>query len=188
MDFEKLLKDSWEKYLPQFVNLILFTFVGTVLCVTVILIPVVMPGMAIGFLGYVRDGRKPEFSDLWTHWDKYIPVLFLMIVAGFLTMIGFMLFIIPGMLLSTIWLYSLYFIVDKDMGFWAAMKASQEAVKATGMGNNFVVFLLIGGINSLGSAAAFFGVVLTLPFTMLILTHAYLEASRKPQSVSNAPA
>jgi len=187
MDFEKLLKDSWDKYIPEIVNLILFAFVGMLLCMTVILIPVAMAGMAIGFLGYVRDGRKPEFSELWSHWDKYISVLLLMIIAGFIVAVGYMLFIIPGMLLSTIWLYSLYFVVDKDMGFWGAMKASQDAVKATGLGNNFVVFLLIAGINSLGSAAAGFGAILTFPFTMLLLTNAYLVASKTNQG-DNVPA
>jgi len=84
----------------------------------------------------VRDGRKPEFSDLWTHWDKFIPIVLLMIVMGILVSIGYALLIIPGVYLTVIWSYSLFYLVDQDKGYWEAMRASHEAVTQSGFGNS----------------------------------------------------
>jgi len=56
MDFARLLKDCWEPFLKEIVNLILFTLVGFVLCLTLVLIPTVAGGWTRGVLAYVRDG------------------------------------------------------------------------------------------------------------------------------------
>jgi len=181
MDIEKLLKDSWEKYIPEIVSLILFVFVGSILCITIILIPLVIAGMTEGFLRYAREGRKPELSDLWSRWDKFIAFLLLMIVAGALIMIGFMFLVIPGLLLCTLWMYSAFYIIDRDMGFWEAMETSRKTVMEAGLGENFVIFLIMGVLNSLGSALGGIGAILTAPYGLLLMANAYVSVSGETQ-------
>jgi len=177
MDVGQLLKESWDLFIADIVNLILFCLVGALLCITVIMIPVSIAGMVIGILGYVKDGRKPEFSDLWSHWDKFLPVLLMMIVMGILVMIGFMLLIVPGIFLMTVWMYALFFLVDNNMGFWEAMESSRKAVMEKGFGINFVILLLGTVINSIGSAVGGVGSILTAPFVLVFLACAYMEVA-----------
>ncbi len=177
MDIERLLRDSWEKYLKEIIQLVLFTLVGGFLCIFIITIPAVMKGFVVGFLGYVRDGRKPEFSDLWSHWDKFIPIVLLLIVMGILTAIGFALLIVPGVYLTVVWFYALFYLVDKDMGYWKAMGASRDAVMQSGFINHLVIVLIAWVLNALGSAAAGIGALFTAPFALILISHAYIEIS-----------
>lgn len=176
MDIAQLLKESWEKFIAEIVLLILFVLVGGLLCFTIILIPVVMTGMTRAFIGYVRDGRKPEYSDLWSHWDTFIQILLQFIVMGILLSIGFALFIIPGIFLMTIWMYAMFYLVDRNMGFWESMEASRNVVMESGIGMSFVLILIVSLINSVGGLVAV-GVLFTAPFTMVVLALAYIENS-----------
>ncbi len=176
MDFGKLLKTCWEPFLKEIVNLILFGLVGMVLCLTIVLIPTVAGGWTRGFLGYVREGKRPDFNLLW-NFDGYLQILLLMIVEGILISLGFMLLVIPGVILSVWWLYALFFLVDRNLGFWEAMSASRDAVSRTGFFNHFVVFLIVCVLNALGSALSGLGTLVTLPFTLVLLSQVYSDVS-----------
>lgn len=174
MDFEKLLKDSWELMLKEIVPLILFGLLGAVLCMTVILIPTVVAGFARGFLGFLRTGKAPEFSELW-NFEDFVQVLLLCVVAGTLISIGYMLLVVPGVFLNVWWLYALFFLVDKKMGFWAAMTASKDGVGKAGFVQHLIVFLILGVLNSIGSSLAGLGALVTMPFSMILLGLCYQE-------------
>ncbi|HUT55892.1 MAG TPA: hypothetical protein VM658_21050 [bacterium] len=174
MDFEKLLRGSWDHFVKDIVNLILFFLVGGVLCITIVLIPSVIAGFTRATLAYVRTGRKPEFTELW-NFNGYLETLLLMIIGGFLIMIGYCLLIVPGVILQIWWLYALFFIVDRRMGFWQAMSASKDAVSRTGLFNHFVVLLIAMVLNGLGSAVSGLGALVTTPFVMIMLALVYLD-------------
>jgi len=174
MDFTKLLKECWDSFLKEIINLILFTLVGVILCLTLVLIPTVAGGWTRGLLGYVRDGKRPDFNLLWS-FDGYLQILLLILVQGLLVSLGFMLLVVPGVILSVWWLYALYFLVDRDLGFWEAMSASREAVSRTGFFNHFVIFLIVIVLNALGSVLSGLGNLVTLPFTLVLLSRAYAD-------------
>lgn len=176
MDFGKLLKDCWDLFLKEIVNLVLFGLVGIVLCLTVVLIPTVVGGWARGFVGYVRDGKRPDFNLLWD-FGGYLQILLLVLVQGLLVSLGFMLLVVPGVILSVWWLYAVFFLVDRDMGFWEAMSASREAVSRAGFFNHFVVFLILCVLNALGGVLSGLGTLVTLPFTLVLLGRAYVDLS-----------
>lgn len=178
MDFGSLFKSCWEKFIKEIVTVILFTLVGALLSLTIILIPTVSGGWVRGFVGYVRDGKKPEFSELW-NFDGYVQILLLILVAGVLTAIGYMLLVIPGIILNVWWLYALFFVVDRKMDFWGAMGASREAVSRTGFFNNLIVLLILCVLNALGSALSGLGTIFTLPFSMILLSVVYLDVTKK---------
>ncbi len=175
MDFGNLLKRSWDLFLKEIVQLILFTVVAVVLSLTIILIPTVTGGLARGFLGYAREGRRPEFSELW-NFEQYGQILLLIIVGGVLISIGYMLLIIPGIVLNVWWLYALFFLVDRKMNFWQSMEASRAAVGASGFINNFVVLLIAFLLSAVGSAV-WIGTLLTTPFIMVMVALVYLQVS-----------
>lgn len=178
MDFNDLLKRSWERFIADIINLVLFVLLGAVLSITIVLIPTVSRGFVIGILEYIRKGTKPNFNLLWD-FEGFAQVALFLVVGGALIFIGFMLFIIPGVILSVIWLYAIYFIVDQNMGFWDAMKASKEIVSKTGFMNHLVVFIIICVLNALGSALAGLGTILTAPFSLVFLATAYIQITGK---------
>jgi len=177
MDFGALLSQTWTKFIENIVDLVLFALVGFLLFFTIILIPSSIGGLTKEFLAFARTGKKPDYNELWS-FNNYAQILLFCIVAGILIPIGFMLLIIPGVYLSIIWMYSVYYIVDKDLDFIAAMKKSRNHVQESGFFNHFVVFLIVGIIGGVGFSAAFFGSLLTTPFTMLFMALAY-NSSKK---------
>jgi uncharacterized membrane protein len=179
MDFEKLIKTSFDQFLKNIVKLILFVLVGGLLSCTIILIPTVAGGLVRGILKLCREGTEPEFSELW-NFDGYLQILLLMIIGGIAVFIGLILLIIPGIVLMVWWMYSIYFIVDANMGFSEAMSASKRVVTESGFWNNLGIMLIMTILNSIGSSLAGLGTLVTAPFGLVLLANAYLTVSSQP--------
>jgi hypothetical protein len=180
MDFAELLKSSWDHFMKDIVNLALFTLLGTVLCLTIVLIPSVTRGWFVEILAFVRNERSPSFDALWC-FDDYLKVALLIIVGGGLVSLGYMLFFIPGVILSVIWMYSMYYIVDQGMGFIEALSASKDAVMETGFLTHLVVFLVLGLLSGLGGpATGGIGYFFTTPFSLILLTVIYEDHLKQP--------
>jgi len=174
MKIDELLRKTWDKYLQAIVKLVIFTLIGSLLCIVIIPIPAVVRGFTRGFLDYAREGKEPEYDLLW-NFGGYLNMLVLLILLAIIMSIGYMLLIIPGIIASVFLLYTVYFLVDRDMGAVDSMKASVDLVKKTGFGNNFIIFLIIAVINGIGMAAGGLGSLLTTPFTLLFLALVFSE-------------
>lgn len=175
MNFESLFKQTWGQFIEKIVKLVLFVIVGGFLSLTIILIPCIAGGITRELLKVVREGKEPEFSQLW-NFEAYGQILLFLIVGGFLIMIGYILLIIPGILFTVWWMYSLYFIVDKGMDFWSAMSASKKLVGKTGFWNNLGLLIIMTVLNAIGNSVVIGG-LLTTPFTLLLLTNAYVSGN-----------
>jgi hypothetical protein len=123
-------------------------------------------GLAAGFLytGYVvklvqdvRDGRR-DFSvgDLFSHAAPYVGTLILNgILAGIAIVIGFILIIVPGLILITIWSVISPSIVVEDKGVFEAFGRSRELVRGHGwqvFGAIVLAFLIIVVVGIISSA------------------------------------
>lgn len=176
MNFEFLFKQTWSQFIAKIVKLILFFIVGGLLSITIILIPCVAGGMTRELLKLAREGKEPEFNQLWS-FEGYGQIVLFLLVGGLLIMIGYMLLIIPGIIFTVWWMYALYFIVDRNMDFWSAMSASKELVGKAGFWNNFGLLLIMVVLNALGNSVVVGG-LFTTPFCMLLLTNAYESMSK----------
>ena len=174
MDFARLLKATWEKFIANIIQLVLFTLLGLVLCVTFVLIPTVIGGWFRGMLRFVRDGTPPAFDLLW-NFDDYLQLGLLILVQAALVSIGFMLFVVPGVVLGTWWLYSVFYVVDRDMGCLEALGASRDAVMEAGVLNHLVVFLMLAVLSALGGWLSGFGTLFTMPFGLVFMASLYVE-------------
>ncbi len=187
MKFEELLRKTWDKYLQAIIKLVIFTLIGGLLCIIIIPIPAVVRGFTRGFLDYAREGKEPEYDLLW-NFGGYLNMLILLILLAIIMTIGYMLLIIPGIIASVFLLYTVYYLVDKDMGAMDSMKASVDLVKRTGFVNNFIILLIIAVINGIGMAAGGLGSLLTTPFTLLFLAYAYNDLSKEENMAVNSQA
>ena len=178
MDFASLFKTTFDQFVNGIVKLILFTVVGCVLCITIVLIPTVMGGLMRGMLRYVREGVEPEFDELW-RFEDYLQTVLVIVLGGIAIAIGLALLIVPGVVLMVWWMYALFFIVDRKMSFSQAMGASMRLVNQSGFWNHFVVLLVLAVLNSLGGSLAGLGTLLTAPFGLLLMTNAFLSVTGK---------
>jgi hypothetical protein len=174
VDYAGMLKESWEKFVAEIVQLVLFTLLGWLLCFTIVLIPTVFGGWVRGILAYVRDGTPPSFEELW-NFDDYLPIALMILLGGFAITVGYMLLVIPGVILSVWWLYAMYFLLDQDMGVVEAFGASKEAVSSDGFGLHLVIFLILMLLSVLGAALYGIGGFLTTPFGVIFVSLAYLD-------------
>ena len=171
MDFADLLQKAWRKFVDEIVTLVLFTLVGALLCLTVVLIPTVVAGWFRGILDYVRGGNTPDFEELW-NFEDFLPVTLLLILGGLGVTIGYMLLVIPGVVLSVWWLYALFFLVDHKMGVVEALAASKDAVSESGFLNHLAVLLIAGVLGAVGGSL-YLGALFTTPFEIIFLALCY---------------
>jgi len=120
----------------------------------------------------IVDNKKPTYKDVFfTDWK----LIFVYIVANLMrqiaVVIGFLLFIVPGIILAIKLQYIEYFIVDKKMGFEAINK-SWDITKGVKL-KLFLFGIVLCLINILGFIALFFGLFLTIPLTMLASAYVY---------------
>jgi hypothetical protein len=181
MDFGNLLKLSWDKLSKNLANWIIFCLIAMVLTLTIVLVPTVVRGLVKETLAFLRQGKEPEYTALWD-FEDYLQWLLLILVAGGLITLGSIV-IIPGVILSVWWMYSVFFMFDQKLEFWPAMAASREAVSKSGFWTHFIMLLIINVLNSAGGALCGLGVLITMPLGLFLMAYAYLELiGEKPAS------
>jgi hypothetical protein len=180
VDFAGLLGDAWKKLVAEIVPLVIFTLLGMVLSITIILIPTVMGGWARSVLAYVREGEAPDVSELW-NFEDYLPILLLVVLGSIGLAIGYSLLFVPGVILNVWWLYTLFFLVDRKMGVIEAFGASKAAVSETGFVNHFVVLVIATAVSLIGGSL-WVGALFTTPFTILFLALVYVDLPQHESS------
>jgi len=147
MNFQAYLEDTYRIIKEEPVILILG---GLVVQLLTILSMGILAGPLLGgyfllIVFYLRDGKKPAFNDIFSGLQQF-GNLFPYFLVLLLIFFGFMLFIIPGLIMATLWLYVLPLMVDKRISFSDAMRLSRNKVNETGFLMHFVFLLLISVI------------------------------------------
>jgi len=178
MDFNRYFRTSWNLMLTFIVPLIIMTMVmlGIGFLTLGILSPVMMAGYIHSILRMIRENREPKFQDLFSQMKLFLPLLGFMILVFVIIGIGFLLLVLPGILISFALafccIYVLPLMVDKDMKLFEAVKQSYSmSVKGQVM-EHLVLVILYFGIMAIGGSV-FIGTLFTLPFTTILLLLAY---------------
>ncbi len=114
-------------------------------------------GMVVGLVSDVQDGRRDStVGDLIdATWPVVLPLIGVGILAGIAVGIGFLFFVIPGLILVTIWAVIAPAIVVEHTGVFEAFGRSRELVRGNGwqvFGVIVVVFLIVGIASAVLSA------------------------------------
>lgn len=102
------------------------------------------------------------------------------LAVGIVVAIGFVLFIIPGIIASIALLFTPFLIVERKLWPLEAMKESARITRGNRW-NVFFLWLLVIGLNILGFFAFIVGLLVTFPVSMLAITHAYRTLERATQ-------
>lgn len=152
-------------------NLLLTPFVGPF--VNQMLVAVFTGGLYGFFLKKIR-GEAVSFGDVFAGFTGrcLVPLILVGLLTGILTMLGFVLCIIPGIFLAVAWCFAVPLVFDKGMDAWEAMELSRKVVTK----HWFPVFLLLlvaGLIGLLGVLACGVGVFVAAPVCIGAVAYAY---------------
>jgi uncharacterized membrane protein len=126
-------------------------------------------------LALVDRINSAKLSDAWAP-SAYLNFLGASILMGLITLFGFVLLIIPGIIAAVFLIFVPYIVVDRGLTPVAAIKKSFHMVK----GHFWSVLLLMLLLFVLNIAGALFfgiGLLLTVPVSMLTIVHAYRTLS-----------
>ena len=133
--------------------------------VTVATLPMMM---GIFILGLRRAMNAPlAATGIMRHYDKTVPLALTLWLMYVICIIGFVLFIIPGIYLSVAYYLAMPLVVEKGLGPWQALETSRKAVSKRWF-SVFGLGVLVVLINMLGGLAFGVGLIWTLPFTVIV--------------------
>jgi hypothetical protein len=117
---------------------------------------------------------RMEIGDLFQGFNFFVPAFVAALVIGLFSFLGFLICIVPGLVVMAMYMFTYLFILDKRMEFWPAMEASHAIVKNDYVG--FTLFLLaLALLNIAGILCCIVGVFVTIPISMMAITIAYRE-------------
>jgi hypothetical protein len=135
-------------------------------------------GMVVGLVRDVQDGRRDSSIGelIEATWPVVLPLIGAGLLSGIAIGIGFLLLLIPGLILLTIWAVIAPVIVVERSGVFAAFRRSRELVRGNGwqvFGVIFTAFLIatvVGFIFGAIGAAISDGVGMRIVFNVIAST------------------
>lgn len=103
------------------------------------------------------------------------------ILYGVIVLIGLILLVVPGIILSFMLLYVGYLMIDRHLGPIEALKLSKE-VTAGSKWKLFLFSLVIALVNLAGVVALVVGLLVTVPVTLMASAYVYRQLSPKPEA------
>ncbi|MGH9340465.1 MAG: hypothetical protein ACRD1R_12965 [Acidobacteriota bacterium] len=182
------MNTGWEWFLKDIgmhllIGLIaaIFLHVGTIF-----LMGPVYAGMAVAGLRMARSQRT-EVQDFLDGFRYFLAAFLSSLLIFVFVVVGLIFLIVPGLVITAMYLFTFHFIVDRHQDFWQAMESSRKVVSRDYFGFTLFVVLL-GIINALGLAFFWVGILLTLPVSYLATTAAYLDVlGTEPALLSDSP-
>ncbi len=134
---------------------------------------------------YLRAHDAPEsvaLYDLW-HPRPYWKFVGAGILTSVAVVVGFILLVVPGIILLVMTCFVLYLVIDREMG---PIEAFKESIRLT-KGNRRSLFLLglaILGINIVGFCLLLVGLLVSIPVSGLAAARAYRRLSGNVRSTA----
>lgn len=142
-------------------------------------------------IGYIKmtlmmsRDQKPSLSELFNNLD-YLIAYVLGTICYTVSMIGgFLLLIVPGIIIAIMFQMYTYLIVDQDLGPIASLQRSREITKGSRM-NLFLLGMLFLLINIAGALCLFVGLIWSVPTTSIAMAYVYDRLSRDGSGGSGA--
>jgi len=140
------------------------------LIATILSYPVLMPlitGVMMMAIKYSRD-EPIEYKSMFEYFHLTGKLALAAVIIYVMTIIGFLLLILPGIYLSIAYVFTLPLIADKGMDVWEAMELSRKAVTKHWFKVFFVMFIL-SMIMGLGLLAFGIGLIWAVPLMFVTL-------------------
>jgi len=139
------------------------------------------PLLGVNFFGcakrFQETGKQMEIGDLFD-FTKAVDKILGPIILGFIVFIGFVFFIIPGLIFSIWWTFSPCVLADRpNLSFIDAMQKSRLAAKGNWI-NLCLLFIALGLLQVLGAICLGVGLLVTIPVGHVALYFAYAQCRK----------
>lgn len=169
MDYEDIFSRSWNAFKDNVAAFIVATIIvvfGSIFIVTIAPLFYGLTYMAVKGL----RGEKVEINDVFEGFNRFVKSWVLLLVSVILIGIGYMLLILPGLILSILLIYSFPLLVIKDYGAMDAIKESIDISKQNFV-DSLVLFIIVAIISTIGGIT-YLGSLVTIPIITLALVAA----------------
>lgn len=186
-EISRSFSEGWEALKGNFpVMLVATLIVAAIMALLNVLIPfigsmLISGPMTAGLLMLALDAVRKRELNIMRVFDgfktKLVPLVLVGILTSIFTTIGFIFIILPGILVGGWYLFSYFYVFEKDMDFWPAMEKSREI----GFSNHVQAFFFVAVlmlVNLAGLIALGVGLLVTVPLSVCAVASAYeqLEA------------
>jgi len=126
-DFSSLSSLGGSQFFSGF---ILFRGIAVIFTILILIVFIMLQALLHGLQLEVARGKTPTFADIWEIGKKYWLRLFgLSIVVAIVTVIGFILLIIPGLIMLRRYYLAPFVMIDRDVSVLEAMRISAAISK-----------------------------------------------------------
>ena len=125
--------------------------------------------MIVGYMRLIKiedEGGEAGIADVFKGFDDFVPALLAILVGSIIVAIGYVLCILPGLLLMAILPTAAYLVACGEKDGIAALKRAWAAVKANLVGA-FLCMLVLGILGYLGLVLCIVGVIVTMPIAFV---------------------
>lgn len=169
---QKILKDAWGLFKSDFV---LFVLAGLLtILVSVFSLGLLYGPMTVGFIKLVekcRLGEETSAIDVFDGFSRFGDSLIASFLIAIGVVIGLFLFVVPGLLFSLAMAFTFQAIaIDDETATGGMMKSFAIVTENFALSAVLLVILIV--LSLIGSTVVF-GALLTLPFSLILLTLAY---------------
>lgn len=133
----------------------------------------------------ISEGKEPQFSEIFSQTSYLIPYLIASIIVEVVVGIGFLLLIVPGVILMLKFMFCGYFIVDKDSGIMESLKHSSTITD--GVKWKLLLFVLVlAVINGIGALLLGIGLLITAPLGLMATIWVYKQLLSQTEDFEEA--
>jgi uncharacterized membrane protein len=129
------------------------------------------------------DTGETDLSKIGGLLSQFLPYLGGKIIYGIMVLIGMVLLIIPGIIVSYMFLYVGYLIVDRQLGPIEALKESKVITDGSKW-HLFLFSMVIALLNIIGAVCLGVGLLITIPVTLMASVYVYRQLSPSQVAVA----
>jgi hypothetical protein len=145
---------------------------------------VVQTYISLGFIRlFLKAARNegPQIADLFSGGRYLVPGIIASLLVALGVSLGFLLLVVPGVILSLGWMFTQLLLVDKNLGPVDAIKESWRITQGE-KGGLFLWALVVLGVLLVGVMACGIGLFVAAPVVGLGTTLIYLDLERRSGS------
>jgi hypothetical protein len=129
--------------------------------------------MMVGYMRLIRiedEGGKAEIGDVFKGFDDFVPALLAVLVSGIIVSIGFMLCVIPGLLIMALVPTAAYLVAVGEKDGINAVRRAWRVVQENLIGA-FLCSQVLMILGSLGAIVCGVGILVTMPVAFIGIYH-----------------
>lgn len=172
IDIGSCLGRSWRLLTRNFWMSVGVCVVGMLVGQVPVIMLIMQAGLYWYFLRLIR-GEDARFEDAFAGFSKaFLPALVAAILLTLGITVGFAACIVPGLILTAMWSFTLPLLVDRRIDFWPAMELSRK-VAWPNIWGILGLWLVSGLLMLAGVLCLYIGIFIAFPWVVCAQAYAY---------------